>query len=136
MAPAAPVKAWVDAMNSGNVDAALAPFTDDVFYNFVFTVGGKEQVRGVFDWLVGIRVKTDSLYQLRQQSFPPPRFSVSQYRSRYASPLGLDSGTVYSTMARTAFEDFSKNIVRHFGIGASGARSSAISTLGNYRSRH
>ena len=55
--PATPVKAWVDAINSGDVDAALALFTDDVQYNFFFQAIGKEQLRSVFDWLVGINVK-------------------------------------------------------------------------------
>ena len=55
--PAAPVQAWADAINRGDVDAALALFTDDVQYHFVFDATGKEHVRGVFDWLVGIEAK-------------------------------------------------------------------------------
>ncbi len=53
----APVKAWVEAINRGDVDAALALFTDRVRYVFVFDAMGKEQLRGVFDWLVGIESK-------------------------------------------------------------------------------
>jgi hypothetical protein len=71
-----------------------------------------------FDWLVRIKVKERSLYTLRQQSYPPPRFTVTSYGSRYA-PAVLGAGTVYSKMATTAFDDFSKNIVKHFGIPAS-----------------
>ncbi len=71
-----------------------------------------------FDWIVNIKVKEESLYLLKQQSYPPPRFSVSSYTSRYAPSAGLAAGTVYSTMAGTAFDDFSRNLVRHFGIGA------------------
>ena len=52
-----PVKAWVDALNSGDVDAALAPFADDVQYHFIFDAIRKENVRSVFDWLVGIEAK-------------------------------------------------------------------------------
>ena len=55
--PAAPVQAWVDALNSGDVDAALAPFADDVQYHFIFDAIRKEHVRSVFDWLVGIEAK-------------------------------------------------------------------------------
>jgi len=68
-----------------------------------------------FDWLVRIKVKDQTLYTLRQQSYPPPRFTVTSYGSRYA-PAVLGAGTVYSKMATTAFDDFSKNIVKHFGI--------------------
>lgn len=76
-----------------------------------------------FDWIVNIKVKAESLYLLKQQSYPPPRFSVSSYRSRYAPSAGLAAGTIYSTMAGTAFDDFSRNLVRHFGIGAQPIRS-------------
>lgn len=53
----APVKAWVEAINRGDVDAALALFTDRVRYLFVFDATGKEQLHGVFDWMVGIESK-------------------------------------------------------------------------------
>ena len=42
--PAAPVQAWADAINSGDVDAALALFTDNVLYSiFDFIAGGKDR---------------------------------------------------------------------------------------------
>ena len=56
--PAALVKAWVDALNSGDVDAALALFTDDGKYQIYYSASGKEQVRPVFDWLAGLETKT------------------------------------------------------------------------------
>lgn len=68
-----------------------------------------------FDWAVGIDVKGEKLYAMRQQSFPPARFTVTSYGSKYAPPM-LGDSTVYATMATTAFDDFSKNIVQHFGI--------------------
>jgi hypothetical protein len=56
--PAAPVKAWVDALNSGDVDAALAPFTDDVtFAVFEYNASNKDGLRGIFDWLAGLETK-------------------------------------------------------------------------------
>ena len=64
--PAAPVQAWVDALNSGDVDAALAFFTDNVLYDFVFIAGGKESLRMVFDWLVGI----ESQYRIQDCQQP------------------------------------------------------------------
>ena len=56
--PAAPVQAWVDAMNSGDVDAALAPFTDDVKFSvFEYFASNKDGLRGIFDWLAGLETK-------------------------------------------------------------------------------
>jgi len=56
--PTAPVKAWVDAMNSGDVDAALALFTDDVtFAVFEYFASNKDGLRGIFDWLAGLETK-------------------------------------------------------------------------------
>ena len=70
-----------------------------------------------FDWLVRIQVKGDSLYAMRQQSYPPPRFTVTTYGSRtMPASASLGAGQVYATMATTAFDDFSRNIVGHFGI--------------------
>jgi 7,8-dihydropterin-6-yl-methyl-4-(beta-D-ribofuranosyl)aminobenzene 5'-phosphate synthase len=54
----APVKAWVDALNSGDVDAALAPFTDDVkFLVFEYYASNKDELRAIFDWLAGLETK-------------------------------------------------------------------------------
>jgi putative intracellular protease/amidase len=54
----APVKAWTDALNSGDVDAALAPFTDDVtFAVFEYFASNKDGLRGIFDWLAGLETK-------------------------------------------------------------------------------
>jgi ketosteroid isomerase-like protein len=55
--PAATVKAWVAAINKGDVDAALAPFAADVKYMGVFTATGKTELRGLFEWMVSLGVK-------------------------------------------------------------------------------
>jgi 7,8-dihydropterin-6-yl-methyl-4-(beta-D-ribofuranosyl)aminobenzene 5'-phosphate synthase len=55
--PATIVKAYYAALNSGDVDAALAFFTDDVKFRGENYATGKEMLRGVFDWLVGTEVK-------------------------------------------------------------------------------
>ena len=45
-------------MNSGDVDAALAPFTDDVkFAVFEYFASNKDELRGIFDWLAGLETK-------------------------------------------------------------------------------
>ena len=51
------MQAWADALNSGDVDAMLALFTDDAQYQLFFDATGKEELRGVFDWLVGLKAK-------------------------------------------------------------------------------
>jgi ketosteroid isomerase-like protein len=55
----APVKAWVDAINKGDVEAALAPFTDNVWWTASYrdTEAGKEHLRGLFESLAGIETK-------------------------------------------------------------------------------
>ena len=55
--PAAPVKAWVDAINSGDAEAALALVSDDVKWQGVFEATGKEQLRAMVDWMIGIESK-------------------------------------------------------------------------------
>jgi 7,8-dihydropterin-6-yl-methyl-4-(beta-D-ribofuranosyl)aminobenzene 5'-phosphate synthase len=51
------VQAYYAALNSGDVDAALAFFTDDVKFRGEYYATGKEALRGVFDWLVGTEVE-------------------------------------------------------------------------------
>ena len=59
----APVQAWVDALNSGDVDAALALFTDDVKFDvFEYHARNKNELRGIFDWLAGLETK----YQIKE----------------------------------------------------------------------
>jgi 7,8-dihydropterin-6-yl-methyl-4-(beta-D-ribofuranosyl)aminobenzene 5'-phosphate synthase len=51
----APVKAWADGMNKGDLDAALAPFIDDVAWSgWYYQAGGKADLRHVFDFLASI----------------------------------------------------------------------------------
>ena len=85
-----------------------------------------------FDWLVRMNVKGKTLYTMRKQSYPPPRFTVSSYGSRYAPPI-LGAGTVYSKMATTAFDNFSKKIVNHFGIPVSKRRYRGVSSTRSTR---
>jgi hypothetical protein len=61
----APVEAWVDAINKGDVDAALDLLADNALWSarYVSQQGGwkssgKEQVRRDFDYLVGMEVKS------------------------------------------------------------------------------
>ena len=56
--PAAPVQAWVDAINNGDAEAALALVSDDVKWQGSFEATGKEQLRGVVDWMIGHRIET------------------------------------------------------------------------------
>ncbi len=52
--PVAVVQAWVEVLNSGDVDAALALFKGETMFKFWNdTSQGEEQVRAMFDWLVG-----------------------------------------------------------------------------------
>ena len=51
------VQAYYAALNSGDVDAALALFTDDVKFRGHWYATGKEALRDVFDWLAGTEVK-------------------------------------------------------------------------------
>ena len=45
-------------MNSGDVDAALAFFTDDVKFSvFEYFASKKDGLRGIFDWLAGLETK-------------------------------------------------------------------------------
>ena len=61
--PAAPVQAWVDALNSGDVDAALALFADDLKFDvFEYHARNKDELRGIFDWLAGLETK----YQIKE----------------------------------------------------------------------
>jgi len=53
--------AWVAAINSGDVDAALGLFRGEAAFAFLNdTSRGEEQVRAMFDWLVG----KETLYQI------------------------------------------------------------------------
>jgi ketosteroid isomerase-like protein len=62
----APVKAWVDAINKGDVDAALELLADNALWSAQYTSyegggardSGKEQVRPQFDYLVGLGMKS------------------------------------------------------------------------------
>jgi len=63
--PVAPVKAWVDAINKGDVDAALELLADNAEYSAHYLANqssrkfsGKEQVRPAFDYLVGMETKS------------------------------------------------------------------------------
>jgi hypothetical protein len=54
----APLKAWVDGMNKGDVDVALAPLADDVTWGgWVYPAGGKPDVRRIFELMAGIGTK-------------------------------------------------------------------------------
>jgi ketosteroid isomerase-like protein len=61
----APVEAWVDAINKGDVDAALELLADNALWSArymlpgeVWKSGGKEKVRRDFNYLVGMEVKS------------------------------------------------------------------------------
>lgn len=57
----AAVQAWVAAINSGDVDAALALFKGEAMFTFwKYTSYGEEQMRAMFDWLAG----KETLYQI------------------------------------------------------------------------
>lgn len=50
----ASARAWVDAINNGDVDAALAAFTDDPKFQFWKDQAmGVEEVRSMFEWMAG-----------------------------------------------------------------------------------
>ena len=68
-----------------------------------------------FFWLVDMLVKGEKIYTLRKISSPPPTFRVSSY-GRRTGKLSIAAGTIYSKMASTAFDNFSKQIVSQFGI--------------------
>ena len=57
--PVATVKAWVDAINKGDVDAAIALMTDDVqrLKGAVNWRSGKNEVETTLGWTVGWEVK-------------------------------------------------------------------------------
>ncbi len=59
--PVAVVQTWVDAIYSGDVDAALDLFTDDGNYLIHYTAYGKESMRWVFNWLAGLETKWEIL---------------------------------------------------------------------------
>jgi len=59
--PVAVVRAWGDAIYSGDVDAALSYFTDDGNYLLGYTAWGKDNLRWVFDWLAGLETKWEIL---------------------------------------------------------------------------
>ncbi len=58
--PVAVIKAWADAIYSGDVDAALSYFTDDGKYLIGYTANDKEQMRGVFNWLASLETKHEN----------------------------------------------------------------------------
>lgn len=84
-----------------------------------------------FDWDLRILVKGKQLYHLKERSFPPPRFSVSRYR-RHGN---LAAGTVYSRMATTAFDNFGRKMVKHFGVDARSRWRNLKSQRLRYRTR-
>jgi hypothetical protein len=52
------VKAWTDAINSGDVDGALTLFTDDVRWDIWGNpANGKEASRPLLDWLAALEAK-------------------------------------------------------------------------------
>jgi hypothetical protein len=54
----APVKAYVDALNAGDVDTALALFSEDVKWgDHIVNAYGKEQLRTKLEWLMAMEVK-------------------------------------------------------------------------------
>ncbi len=55
--PVAVVQAWVDAIYSGDVDAALSYFTDDGKYLMDYTANDKDECAWVFNWLAGLETK-------------------------------------------------------------------------------
>lgn len=59
--PVAVVRAWGDAIYSGDVDAALSYFTDDGNYLLGYTAYEKQNMRWVFDWLAGLETKWEFL---------------------------------------------------------------------------
>jgi ketosteroid isomerase-like protein len=54
------VQAWVDAIYSGDVDAALDQFTDDGNYRVYYNASGREGMRWVFNWLAGLETKQEN----------------------------------------------------------------------------
>jgi len=65
----APVKAWADALNKGDVEAALAPMADNVWWkaSYQFSEMGKEVLRGMFAYLVAMETK-HQIKECRQQA--------------------------------------------------------------------
>jgi ketosteroid isomerase-like protein len=53
----APVKAWADAMNAGDLDAAVALFADDAQWVGDPAASGQEELRSLFDWWRGLETK-------------------------------------------------------------------------------
>jgi hypothetical protein len=65
----APVKAWADALNKGDVEAALAPLADNVWWKASYQASemGKEAVRQVFTYLAGMETK-QQIKECRQEA--------------------------------------------------------------------
>lgn len=61
--PIAAVQAWVEALNSGDVDAVLAHMTDDVSFSvWEYYANGKEDLRRwILDWWVGLDTEYTSV---------------------------------------------------------------------------
>lgn len=59
--PAAPIKAWAEVLNRGDVDGALAAFTDDGKYLIDYTAYDKESMRWVFNKLAGLETLHENL---------------------------------------------------------------------------
>lgn len=61
--PVAVVQAWVEALNSGDVDAVLAHMTDDIsFAVWEYYANGKEDLRRwILDWWVGLDTEYKSV---------------------------------------------------------------------------
>jgi len=59
--PIAVVEAWVEALNSGDKDAALDLFTDDIRYRMHYTANNKQELGWVFTWLTGLDTEFEVL---------------------------------------------------------------------------
>ena len=59
--PVAVVQSWVEAINSGDVDAALDLFTEDSRYRMHYTANNKDELRWVFTWLTGLETEFEIL---------------------------------------------------------------------------
>jgi hypothetical protein len=59
--PVAVVQAWVEALNSGDKDAALDLFTDDIRYRMHYTANNKQELGWVFTWLTGLDTEFEVL---------------------------------------------------------------------------
>jgi hypothetical protein len=59
--PVAVVQAWVEALNSGDMDAALELFAEDSRYRMHYTANDKNELRWVFTWLTGLETEFEIL---------------------------------------------------------------------------